>query len=583
MSSSPIPVSRWCLLPLFTLAAVLRLAAADAGPAGPEAPGAPTSPAVEAPAQAEAPRAHVNREPIVGIFQSVQLRAHETAEDVVAVFGNVLVEGRVRENAVSVFGSNVAHAEVGGNLVSVFGDLTLTHDVGDNVVCIFGKVNVGPGVVVGGNLVWIGGPATVDPSAQVRGQEVPIRLPGVGGLGTWVREDLLEGRLYPYNRASTWWLVTAMFVLSLLAAAVFRAPVEAGMGVLARRPMAALVNGILGAIITPPLMFLITITGVGVLVLPFAWLALLLATLIGVIALHRFCGAQLGFGTNPVLALAVGHVLFASVYALPYIGLLAWLGVMMFGFGTALSAWGESRRERKSNGASRRPSKTVAASVSVPASPQAPVAAPATPVVPPADSAGPTTSATSSVPPVSAPSSTDEAAAPTPDSIDAPAAMPSSSEPIAPATPMPPPPTDSGAVASGGAPLPPADTEKPERAGFLPRLAASVLDALVVLVVWGMLHLPFNYLLLLLVYHVAFWAWRATTLGGAVMNLRIERLDGRKVDVAIAVVRALGAVVSIMPVFLGFLWVNWDPEKQSWHDKIAGTVIMRMPRGQPLI
>ena len=35
--------------------------------------------------------------------------------------------------------------------------------------------------------------------------------------------------------------------------------------------------------------------------------------------------------------------------------------------------------------------------------------------------------------------------------------------------------------------------------------------------------------------------------------------------------------------FLGFLWIAWDAERQAWHDKIAGTVVLKLPRGTPLV
>jgi uncharacterized RDD family membrane protein YckC len=35
--------------------------------------------------------------------------------------------------------------------------------------------------------------------------------------------------------------------------------------------------------------------------------------------------------------------------------------------------------------------------------------------------------------------------------------------------------------------------------------------------------------------------------------------------------------VSIFPACLGFLWIAFDRRKQGWHDKIAGTVVVRAP------
>lgn len=38
--------------------------------------------------------------------------------------------------------------------------------------------------------------------------------------------------------------------------------------------------------------------------------------------------------------------------------------------------------------------------------------------------------------------------------------------------------------------------------------------------------------------------------------------------------RYLGYFVSMLGIFLGFLWVGFDPRKQGWHDKMAGTVVV---------
>ncbi|HZL44558.1 MAG TPA: sigma factor [Verrucomicrobiae bacterium] len=32
-----------------------------------------------------------------------------------------------------------------------------------------------------------------------------------------------------------------------------------------------------------------------------------------------------------------------------------------------------------------------------------------------------------------------------------------------------------------------------------------------------------------------------------------------------------------------FLWIIWDRDKQAWHDKIAGTEVVLLPRSLPLV
>jgi uncharacterized RDD family membrane protein YckC len=49
-----------------------------------------------------------------------------------------------------------------------------------------------------------------------------------------------------------------------------------------------------------------------------------------------------------------------------------------------------------------------------------------------------------------------------------------------------------------------------------------------------------------------------------------------------ALVRGLSGIFSLAVVGLGFLWILRDAERQAWHDKIAGTYVVKVPRNWPL-
>ena len=40
--------------------------------------------------------------------------------------------------------------------------------------------------------------------------------------------------------------------------------------------------------------------------------------------------------------------------------------------------------------------------------------------------------------------------------------------------------------------------------------------------------------------------------------------------------------VSTIPLFLGLIWVAFDSRKQGWHDKLAGTVVVRKKNREPM-
>ncbi len=121
------------------------------------------------------------------------------------------------------------------------------------------------------------------------------------------------------------------------------------------------------------------------------------------------------------------------------------------------------------------------------------------------------------------------------------------------------------------------------RAGFWVRFGSLLIDFVMIWIIAGICRLGALTVPLFAAYCIVMWALRGTTIGGIVCGLRIVRLDGRPVDWSTSIVRALGGFLSILPAGLGFIWVAFDDERQSWHDKIAGTVVVRAPKGQSLI
>ena len=66
-------------------------------------------------------------------------------------------------------------------------------------------------------------------------------------------------------------------------------------------------------------------------------------------------------------------------------------------------------------------------------------------------------------------------------------------------------------------------------------------------------------------------------------DLRVVRFDDRALDWETAIVRALGCFLSLAVAGLGFIWIAFDANNQAWHDKIAGTLVVRVAKGVPLV
>jgi uncharacterized RDD family membrane protein YckC len=77
-------------------------------------------------------------------------------------------------------------------------------------------------------------------------------------------------------------------------------------------------------------------------------------------------------------------------------------------------------------------------------------------------------------------------------------------------------------------------------------------------------------------YYIGFWTWRGQTPGMMLLGLRVAReSDGAPPGLARSILRYVGYFISQLVLFIGFIWVAFDSRKQGWHDKIAGTVVVR--------
>ena len=66
------------------------------------------------------------------------------------------------------------------------------------------------------------------------------------------------------------------------------------------------------------------------------------------------------------------------------------------------------------------------------------------------------------------------------------------------------------------------------------------------------------------------------TLGKRILDMRLQnRETGENIGIGMAVVRYFVAIASGLAIFIGYLWVLWDANNQTWHDKAAGSVVVK--------
>jgi uncharacterized RDD family membrane protein YckC len=79
-------------------------------------------------------------------------------------------------------------------------------------------------------------------------------------------------------------------------------------------------------------------------------------------------------------------------------------------------------------------------------------------------------------------------------------------------------------------------------------------------------------------YYTFFWTLVGYTPGKAVLGLKVVRKNGGKLSFGRSLLRFFAYWISMLPLFLGFFWVLWDSKRQGWHDKIAGTQVLYIPK-----
>ncbi len=137
----------------------------------------------------------------------------------------------------------------------------------------------------------------------------------------------------------------------------------------------------------------------------------------------------------------------------------------------------------------------------------------------------------------------------------------------------------------------------PHYAGFWIRLAATIVDTLLLIVVllplfvlliyiygpntlsantWAakLTNILISYVFPIII-TLLFWKYRSATPGKILFNLRIVDINTlQRPTTGQLILRYIGYFISTFPLCLGFLWIAFDPRKQGWHDKIAKTAVI---------
>lgn len=135
-----------------------------------------------------------------------------------------------------------------------------------------------------------------------------------------------------------------------------------------------------------------------------------------------------------------------------------------------------------------------------------------------------------------------------------------------------------------GAPAPSGNIPRGPRATFWIRFVAALADGL-------LLGLVFNVVIAAIlgrgagqtlgfVFGIAYYIYlegspSGQTIGKKLMNIRVISFStGGRAGYGAATIRYFARWLSALPLLLGYFWMLWDDEKQTWHDKLSTTVVV---------
>jgi uncharacterized RDD family membrane protein YckC len=467
--------------------------------------------------------------PIIRVGQNFTLGQGESVREIHSGLADITIAGQVDDDVVVIVGS--LH-------------LMSTAKVGGSVLVVGGTLTVDSGATVDRDLLVMGGSLSTTGEFTPGGEQVVVGNLAVAhtlqAFVPWIMRGLLFGRPLVPDIAWIWAVVAIFFFIYVMVNALFANPVRVVADSVTARPLSSFLLGLLVLVLAVPAIAILAATVVGIAIVPFVLCGLVIGALIGKAGVMRATGRSVvpeeedAGRVRAIVSLAIGFAVLTVAYMIPVLGFITWAITGAIGLGGAASAFrGALRREHP------------------------PRVRPPLPVEP----------------------------APMAESVPAGAPEPAYAASAAASAFVPE--TNAAVDAATGASLPPPSVTVPTdlavypRASFLDRVAAFALDAVLVAIAVNLLDLSRHdgwFPLLLVAYHIAFWAWRGTTLGGIVVGLRVIRVQGTDLRFPDALVRGLSGIFSLAALGIGCFWMLQDPEKQMWHDKIAGTLVVKVPR-----
>jgi hypothetical protein len=226
------------------------------------------------------------------------------------------------------------------NVITIGGQITVSGSVENNVVAIGGSVVLTKTAVVGGNVVSLGGVIVEARDATVGGSLTEINSSNLYETLTTAVSAEWEGWSWIFAIISLS-IFLVILVLALLTVALLPKPVGIISEAISENTFKVVLCGLLGLVLIAPLALLLTISVVGIALIPLEVIVVVCATILGFIAVGQLIGRKVLHllkrpNTGIVRETFWGLIILWVIGWIPYVGWMIKAVAIVVGLGATL-------------------------------------------------------------------------------------------------------------------------------------------------------------------------------------------------------------------------------------------------------
>jgi hypothetical protein len=226
------------------------------------------------------------------------------------------------------------------HVITIGGQITVSGAVESHVVAVGGSVVLTKTAFVGGNVVTLGGVIVMARDSQVNGNLMEMNSSNLYDTLTTALSSEWEGWSWIFAVISLA-IFLVLMVVALLIVALLPKPVRVVADAIGENTFKVVLCGLLGLVLIAPLALLLTISVVGIALIPLEVIVVVCSILLGFIAVGQLIGRkvyQLLKRPNPGMIRETfwGLIILWLIGWLPYIGWMAKAIAIVIGLGAAL-------------------------------------------------------------------------------------------------------------------------------------------------------------------------------------------------------------------------------------------------------